>query len=381
MDNRLLQVSTTHPQFVNQSGNWIRLRGANYNLAHHNFHNPPLASHLDKMSSWGFNFIRFPFNWYTLEPSIGNTEWSYLDEIESVVSMAAERSMYVLIDMHQWNTSPYFTYNGNGLGFPIWFVTNLVNTVLPGCLPSNSREGQSRFWWAFWKNPKLDASFGIYYEQGLTAWQLFGEVWRRVAWRLRNYWNVVGWDILNEPYNGLDMSEVSLSKDILPAFYKEVGTRIRWSDWRDGDKKSHILFIEGQDGDIKPSMGMPALTNFALSPHLYTAQEHWSNCQTLSEAAHKGLNKTQEWMSQSDQKIPLLLGEFGANANETNGARFAYLVSKIISVNGQSWSWWSYDPYFTGGYSLTYWEGQVEKDTLAVGELKKNLLVFNGPEC
>jgi hypothetical protein len=75
------------------------------------------------------------------------------------------------------------------------------------------------------------------------------------------------------------------------------------------------------------------------------------------------------------------VGEFGAEANTTNGATFAKLVSHIISVNGQSWSWWYYDPYVGGAGSLTYMDGSTEKDALAVAELKKSLLVFSGNEC
>jgi aryl-phospho-beta-D-glucosidase BglC (GH1 family) len=128
-------------------------------------------------------------------------------------------------------------------------------------------------------------------------------------------------------------------------------------------------------------MARPDLTNFALSPHIYTRLEDWRNCAALAAVAHRGLDKAQEWMGQSSIQVPVLVGEFGATANTTEGATFAYLVSHIISVNGQSWSWWDYDPYTQLPSSLTYLDGTTEKDSLAVEELKKNLRVYSGSEC
>jgi hypothetical protein len=49
MDSRFLQVSNTHPQFVNQNGEWIRLRGVNFAINNQS----PLATHLDRIKGWG----------------------------------------------------------------------------------------------------------------------------------------------------------------------------------------------------------------------------------------------------------------------------------------------------------------------------------------
>ena len=353
----LLSVSPNYPQLVDESGAWVRIKGVNYNLIENINKNPPNSVHFDKIQSWGFNFVRFPINWYFLEPSPGAINWSYIDEIETAVQMANDRGLYILIDMHQWNTAQCFV---SGSGFPTWFVNAVAGTC----------SNQSAFWTNFWQNPILNVAP----YQGMTAGQIFAEAWRNVVWRLRNYNNVVGWDILNEPYRG-SIDEIIFNNQILPQFYKSVGDRIRWSDWRDGDQKHHVLFIEGEDGDIKSSMSKPNLSNFVLSPHLYTDSQYWTNCQYLSSVAHRGIDKANSW------RIPTVFSEFGANSGPDGGSgpQFANYVSRIIGVNGQSWSWWDFGP--VDGYDNYALVDTTLANKPAVYPLIDNLLIFSGSEC
>jgi len=358
----LLQVSGQ--QLVDINGDWVRIRGTNYNRIDFTTKLPPLKEHIKKIKSWGFNVIRYPINWSFLEPSAGNIDWSYVDEIEDLVRMAGEQGIYVVIDMHQWNTSQCFTY-AHGNGFPKWFVDEIIGD---DCYNNNNDSGQTSFWHNFWSNPVLGATAGPHANE--HAWDVFGEAWRHVAWRLRNYKNVVGWDILNEPYSG-GVSEVELNSNILPSFYETVGNKIRLSDTL-SDGKHHVLFIEGQDGDIKPSMSKPDLNNIVLSPHLYTDPEYWDECQFLSSVAHRGLDKGASW------NIPVFFGEFGATSLG-DGPEFADHVSRIIGANGQSWAWWNFGPR-DGLDNMELVDSNLN-DKPVVQPLLDNLLIFDGDEC
>jgi hypothetical protein len=311
-----------------------------------------------------------------LEPTPGNIDWSYVDQIEALVEMAAVQRLYVLVDMHQWNASPCFGNAIYGNGFPEWFVDAVLGESCSGRYWNDvTKVGVGKFWDNFWTNPTLPSTLGPY--SGVAAWVAFADAWRVVAWRLRNHDNVVGWDILNEPARGPRTSETRLNAEVLPAFYAVVGARIRWSDRRDADFRNHVLFFEGQDGDVKPSLGKPPLSNIALSPHLYAAESVWSDCVQLSGLAHRGLDKGAEF------GIPVVFGEFGAeHVGPRTGARgdvFSRIVSHIISVNGQSWAWWEFGPRDHDDTMALVDSGLNDRPT--VSRLASNLLIYSGVEC
>jgi hypothetical protein len=138
-----------------------------------------------------------------------------------------------------------------------------------------------------------------------------------------------------------------------------------------------VLFFEGQDGDVKPSLGIPPLANIALSPHLYSAESGWSDCLQLSSLAHRGLDKGAAF------GIPVVFGEFGAEyvgpQTAAPGDVFAGLVSRIISVNGQSWAWWEFGPRDRDDTMALVDGGLHDRPTVA--KLASNLLVYAGDEC
>ena len=192
--------------------------------------------------------------------------------------------IYVQIDMHQWYASSYFT-NLKGVpgvighGFPIWLVERY----------DNSAEGQRDFWNDFW-NDRIRGYEG-------EAWHRFSQVWRKVAERYRDYPQIVGYDVFNEPYLPATCyaqligdsqyvpsqdQEWKLNGEILPRFYEFVMERIRSVD------PKHILFFEGQDGDGKPTLRKPNIQNIVLSIHLHSSTNDYSE---LKEKADLGIDK------------------------------------------------------------------------------------------
>ncbi|QQP96180.1 glycoside hydrolase family 5 protein [Lysobacter enzymogenes] len=357
----LLEAPAGLGQMVRQDGQWVRLKGLNYNLIQHTTRRPFDVRQLDRYQSWGFNFIRFPINWNFLEPTPGNIDWGYVNEIEQVVAEAGKRGMWVMVSMHQWETSQCYQGDWGG-GFPGWFVEDMVG----GACVSGANGNQLDFWDAFWANRAVSA--GPY--AGKSAWEVYSQAWRTVAWRLRNYHNVAGWDVINEPHTGRTTGSYPLNSTILPQFYEYVGTRIRWSDWRDGDRKSHLLFVEGDVGTVRPELAKPNLSNFVLTPHFYPLdQPAYLNrdCAALTTLVQPLLDKASAW------GVPMLMGEFGANvvADRDRALSFAKHTSRIVSASGQSWAWWPFEDYAVE--DLPY--------RPEVAELQNNLLVYSGAKC
>ena len=101
----------------------------------------------------------------------------------------------------------------------------------------------------------------------------------------------------------------------------------------------------------------------------------WANCSELARFAHRGLDKARAW------NVPAIFGEFGAAAEPAGGpgSLFAAHVSRIVSVNGQSWAWWFLGPQDAANTKALLSESLEPRP--AVEALRANLRVFHGAEC
>jgi aryl-phospho-beta-D-glucosidase BglC (GH1 family) len=332
-------LASKNRQFVDSRGNAVQLRGLNYNLGDHKTLFPFSPKHLDAIRRDGFNVIRLPVYWQFLEPRPGQIDDAYLRKIEEIVAHADNIDLYVVVDMHQWNTTDCFDLL-HGIGFPGWFVTEVSKPAIAPwtCAPSdlaNARWKQNVFWDQFWKNNAV--SIAPY--DGMNSWEVFAHAWGVIAGKLRNYTNVVGWDLLNEPHIG-SQSIPAFNAVTLKTFYEFMGARIRRSDGLDTNPKlHHIIFIEGQDGDVKAEMIKPALANMAISPHVYPPLTHWGDDCLIKEFIDRGITKSIAW------NVPYLAGEFGTNGHKNDDdpetTVMMSAVTRIVEAYGQSWVAWS----------------------------------------
>ena len=107
---RLLPLSTSADRrIVDSQDRDVLLRGANVNSLGEYWQGVPEldptipVSDADwaEMSAHGFSVIRLLITWSRVEPTRGNIDQDYLDEVDAYVRAAAEHGMYSVIDMHQ----------------------------------------------------------------------------------------------------------------------------------------------------------------------------------------------------------------------------------------------------------------------------------------
>jgi endoglycosylceramidase len=55
----------------------------------------------DRIASIGWNAVRLLLTWSRVEPSPGQYDESYLDEIEAAVQLLESRRIYTILDLHQ----------------------------------------------------------------------------------------------------------------------------------------------------------------------------------------------------------------------------------------------------------------------------------------
>lgn len=77
---------------------------------------------MDLLSEWGFNVVRLGVMWTGVEIAPGVIDQTYLDEVLSISRRLAKRGIYTLVDLHQDLLSRHFC----GEGVPEFYVDELL---------------------------------------------------------------------------------------------------------------------------------------------------------------------------------------------------------------------------------------------------------------
>jgi endoglycosylceramidase len=133
-----------------------------------------------------------------MEPDPGKYNEYYLDEIERKITLAAVNNIYVMLDMHQDLFSRKFSD-----GAPLWATLDEGLPHQPGETWSDayllSKAVQKSFD-NFWLNKPAADGIGIQ--------DHYISMWVHVAERFLGYSNIIGYDIMNEPFNGSGANEI-----------------------------------------------------------------------------------------------------------------------------------------------------------------------------
>lgn len=237
---------------------------------------------LDNIKNMGMNFVRVPILYLGLMDKFGNWKadpWSRLDWL---VSNAAARGIYVLLDLHG-------TFGAQ-------------NTF------DNSGEANS--------NPQLWAN--VTYQDRTVA------LWQGIAAHFKGNPAVAGYDLLNEPDK--------VGKDQLNNFYNRLYTAIRAID------PDHIIYVEAAwDWNQLYPPTQFGWTNVVYELHYYAMgpgqASDWNAQNALIDGAIQGIRDHQaQW------NVPVFAGEFCVFDFNDLWAKF---LGGLNSVNA-SWTNWTY---------------------------------------
>ncbi len=285
--NRIVNAETLRP---------VRLRGVNRSGLEYS---PPAdpgpieragitAHEFDEIASWGANIVRLPFNQEWALPSETYDPSRYLDAMDQVVSMAAQRGIYTLLDL-QWldATHPRGTLKDG--------TVNLV--------------------------PPLPNLRSI-------------EVWSQLAARYRSQTGVLC-DIFNEPHDKLpddvgDFQRISLEGNISNA----RGSRVRASEWHPwathlvrairNQNPAAVIFVSGLDWGYD-------LSEFPLA-----------DVEAVVYSSHAYPNKRKSWdraFGQLSRTHPVFVAEWGGGDAHVDWGRELLRYLDERSIGWTAWSW------------------------------------------
>lgn len=327
---------------VNERGAQVLLRGVNVNQVGEYFQaNPdlpptvPLArDDFREISQLGFNSVRLIVSWSALEPTPGAYDEEYVGRIRQAVAWAASYGLYVVLDMHQDAygiavdtpddvTCANGTHPNNGWdGAPAWAtITDGAST----CTPSERELAPAvmHAWQHFW-----DDTDGI--QTHLV------ETWGRLAEDFAADPAVAGYDLLNEPGFGLEMTANSTTD--LGAFYGRAIQAIRAGE-RAGGGFSHIVFYEPNVmwsalGSSSVPTDFTQDRNLVFAPHIYAESLSWNSIPAGFAAARSVAE---------DAGVTVWGGEWGfwpEHPSEASDEIERYAAAEDAAAYGGAWWDW-----------------------------------------
>jgi endoglycosylceramidase len=270
----------------------------------------------------GFTSLRLGVNMIGLLPEPGQVQTAYIDHLAETVREAQREGIYVLVDFHQDGFAP--KYHGNGL--PDWMA---IDDGLP--------------------NPP-DATFPLYYIQNPAMQRAFESFWanrpgprgiglqdeyligvRAVAKAFAKYKNVLGYELMNEPFPGADWTSCALGgcpdieqAKLAPFAAKATAQLRRIAPAQQVYVEPFVLFNFGEADTSLPGKD----TGDVLSFHSYA----------VDQAGEQGVVDRAVAAASRDD-APLMETEFGA----TNDVATLDRLTDQADTGIVSWMFWAYN--------------------------------------
>jgi endoglucanase len=262
------------------------------------------ATDLDNIKAAGFNLVRVPVWWGMFYPlnNISNSGWrsDAFTVLDSLVSEAGARGIYVIIDMH-------------------------------GVVGSQSTSGDTgqQNTNTYWSNSN---------NQGNTAY-----MWWEIASHYNGNPTVAGYDLINEPTGAPNNQAVINAQN-------ELYQSVRSAD------PNHIVIMEGTWGNWDWSM-LPAPSTYGWTNVVYEMHEYQYN---QSEAVVEGgsTNQVNDFNNHASYDVPGYIGEFNDFAYGAGAWQFS---TNAYNNAGLAWTMWAYKatdgliPDSWGFFDPTFW--------------------------
>ncbi|MEQ1439018.1 cellulase family glycosylhydrolase [Fontimonas sp. SYSU GA230001] len=306
------------------------------------------AADADWLADHGFNSARIGTLWVGVSPHApGVIDTDYLAQWDRIVQLLASRRIWILFDFHQDMLGPVY----QGEGVPDWAVEpveGLFTTLL----------GPPSFGFPFnYFTPQVSEAFDNLWAERGPVWDGFRDAWIAVARRWKDQPYSMGYDLLNEPWAGMEYMQClqpwlgceSHERDELQPFYTHALTGIRSVD------PDNLVWFEPQPliSTGAPARGyeaIPGESQLGYSFHYYCPLN------TLANAAQLGVLDTlpfgpqdtcesfgdttfAEARAQGEKMQAVeLLTEFGA----TDELPVLAEVARQADENLVGWQYWQY---------------------------------------
>jgi len=298
---------------------------------------------LQLSAEYGFNHARYLIFWSQVEPQEGAYDDGYLDEVEVWLDWLAEAGIEVVLDMHQdcWGASIYQLHNDDpdccGVnGAPIW-------ATITDDEPHTQPEG---FWSLCYISADVIRAFDNFwdYEAHPELQDHYAAMWAHVVQRFADHPAVIGYDIMNEPWEGsLVTDQETFDTTLYHAFLQRVIDAIRTADtdgWvfyeprAFGPNQAEPSWLPALDD---PREGDPRLVYY---PHFYPVAYETG----YDPDADDYIDRWQQYRiaEQEEHRTPMLVGEYSTLPFDDEGERSTYFarMNTMLDQTTSGWAFW-----------------------------------------
>lgn len=210
-------LRTMDGAFIDREGREVVLRGVNLiskdaSARYQSWHT---EEDIARLRAWGMNCIRLGMLWDGVEPAPGQYDEDYLDYVAMRVEQAARHGLYVFLDMHQDLFSVKYSD-----GAPAWATLDEGKPHVTGSVWSD----------AYLLSPAVQTAFDNFWANapgpdGVGIQERYARMWAHVAARFAGAPNVIGYDLMNEPFPGSAVEALPLAIAMSP-FLRLVSERL-----------------------------------------------------------------------------------------------------------------------------------------------------------
>ncbi|KAJ3179153.1 hypothetical protein HDU87_003111 [Geranomyces variabilis] len=331
------------------------------------------------LASLNVNLIRLGVHWAGAEPTRGQYDSTYFDAIRRIVKACAEERIYVLLEFHQDGFSRRFCGHGMPdwvleketrnkswwqklVGFPVplrWRPVKVDEKGMP-----DEEEAKGLTWYLLYFTYAVADAFGKLYSNYDGLLDSFAAFWARVAEEFKSESNVIGYEIMNEPWPGNHFKNPFLllpghgSRTTLHAMSTTVATAIRTAH------PTAIVLFEGATWDVRaafPSVPGGNTMHSVLAYHHYeppqrapaetVCERRAADARRLGGVAHF-LTEWEMWAGAANEDTTTTTGGGGGDNDggvEASRAASMYRVVEAADANlVAGWAGWSYKTFAQG---------------------------------
>ncbi|KAK2596101.1 hypothetical protein QQS21_006448 [Conoideocrella luteorostrata] len=353
--SRIKLVNQDTHQIVDEFGRTRFFHGTNVVMKQPPWHRPlqwvPGVSSfgeqdVQNLHDLGLNVIRLGHSWAGAEPARGQYNQTFLDIMKKQTKMAEEHGLYVLVDAHQdclarqlcghgvpdWVVKKDWVSSGKKYPFPLKLTPFPVDQ---NGFPSPQSLCDSVDWSLSYTSVALGNAFGRLYNNNDGLGDAFATFWEKLAAEYVDATNVVGYNLLNEPWVGDIWADPTLlvpgvaDHKVLEGLWNRAAKRIRTVD------NDTLIWFEGATIDILSGFNNVPLGDGSKSVHsfhYYSPPQPGSISTTLSNRRKDSerlrtagvMTELTFWMGDDKQMQGLADAMAAADANMVSWIGWAY---------------------------------------------------------
>lgn len=231
------KLKTNGMSFINEDGAHVILNGVNLvcKSKEKGYVEPCDEGLFTWFHEQGFNVIRLGLIWDGVEPEPGIYDDVYLSKIRQQIDWAERNGIYIFLDMHQDLYSSLYAD-----GAPEWATLTDDLPHMSGALWSD----------AYLESPAVNRAIDHFWRNSLASDDIglqdhYTMMWNHVANFFADCPNIIGYDIMNEPYPGTSGQQVfgaiidGYARNVLGL--SDINMEELSSLWFDEKKKQEVL--------------------------------------------------------------------------------------------------------------------------------------------